>query len=154
MPKGKLAVAALLLLSGPVVIAFGVPNLLEAWASAGWPTAKGQVLVSEVVSTRGRMNSTGYRPRVAYAYSVDGREYKGERISHADEVAKSRQHAQQIAAAYPPAASVTVAYDPDDPAASVLEPGFTAGALAVPGFGLALSAAGGAILVLERRRAT
>lgn len=151
MPRRNLALAALLLVAGPVVVLAGIPNVLDALRSGRWPRVEGLVVQSGIVAG-GSRGSQSYKPLVSYEYTVDGTTYQSFRIGHGDAVAKTKPHAEQIAAKYPTGASVEVAYDPTDPALAVLEPGFHALALALPGFGLALTAAGGAMLVLGRRR--
>lgn len=152
MSKRNLALVVLLLVAGPIVMLAGIPNILDARKSERWPRVQGLVVESSIVAG-GSRGSQSYKPLVSYEYTVDATTYQNDRISHGDQVAKTRQHAEEIAARYPTGASVEVAYDPKTPAQAVLEPGFHAGALALPGFGLALTAVGGVMLLFGRRRA-
>jgi len=152
MSKRYMLVGSACLIIGPIVAAYGTPNLIDAMRSSGWPSVDGLVVASEVVRTGGGRGSTGYRPRVVYQYEVHGKALEADRVSHGEAIAKTQQHASHIVGRYPVGSNVPVFYDPDSPESAALETGFGIGAVAIPGFGAAVFLAGVAYVGLALRR--
>ena len=86
--------------------------------SHDWPTVTGRVVQNMLVTTYGR-----HAPVVAYAYSVDGRDYRRSRIRFGNYTNMNKADAEAILARYPDGGPVEVHYDPDEPGTAVLEPG-------------------------------
>ena len=130
--------AAVGVLSGLVIAGIGVNTARDALASRSWPTTRGVVEQSRVETIRSRRadRSKTYRPRVRYAYEVDGRSYSAERISFGDSAIGLRGPAARIADRYPGGSRVTVHYSPEQPAEAVLVTGLTLGSAGVPLVGL------------------
>lgn len=106
--------AGLAALVGTVLVVRATqPRIDEAWASASWPTAQG-----EIVELRsGRNIGTHLR----YRYEVAGRTYESGRVRLVEKAWADNR--KQVAERYPEGATVSVAYDPQRPERAVLEPG-------------------------------
>ncbi|MDX2146479.1 MAG: DUF3592 domain-containing protein [Planctomycetota bacterium] len=77
--------------------------------------------------------STAYRPKIEYGYTVDGREYTSNRISHSS-WSSTRDRSKRFADAHPPGSTVRAFYDPSNPGSSVLRVGINGGDLALVAF--------------------
>jgi hypothetical protein len=140
------------------VLVIGILNVIKGSESASWPTARGEVLVSEVQSRmestessrgtgsrRKRTTSTTrvYWAELKYSYSVDGASFEGERVDYGMESRSSkRTRADEIVALYPVGEEALVYYDPTDPSEAVLEPGVAGSAIAFPLIGAVLALIG------------
>ena len=120
---GVLAVFAL------VLGGFGIAKYRVGAASTSWPTVEGQVTASGLYSHRSD-DKTVYRPSIVYTYTVDGRQYSGQRIS-AVAAYTSRGRAEASRARYEAGTAVLVYYDPESPGSSVLEPGAGSGVILI-----------------------
>ncbi|MCA9135552.1 MAG: DUF3592 domain-containing protein [Planctomycetales bacterium] len=123
---------------------------LQTWRRAGssqnWPVAQGQVLSSEVVQEEGYLQSdrassrgeptTFYSPHVQYEYVVDGKTYRGERITMMDGSSTDQHRSELIVQEYRPG-PVLVHYDPQAPQNALLKPEDVSGI--VPGVVIALA---------------
>ncbi len=107
--------------------------LFASWRRARmasrWPLARGHIVRSAVERTAqstGRSGSSRRTPVfqavIEYAYTVEGLEYRSQRVSFGATVAGSRSFAEARAARYPAGAEVEVRYAPADPSDAVLEP--------------------------------
>jgi hypothetical protein len=127
--------AALLWLIGAGVLLFlrlglswideGLETRRQIAVSPVWPTTNGVVTASTVDThiPRNPRYDPDYLPRVIFAYAVDGRTYRGERLWPGRAVFGTYNEARRVVERYPRGQPVTVYYDPDDPATAVLEPG-------------------------------
>jgi hypothetical protein len=97
------------------------PTYLSSVASRDWPSVTGVIEASDVQSWTGR-NGTVYDARIYYKYAVNGVQYLGKRVGHADYVS-TPGHAQSIISKYKKGAAVPVYYNPADPSKAVLEVG-------------------------------
>jgi hypothetical protein len=91
--------------------------------SPGWPKARGNVIKSYVrraVTTGG--SNVNVMPEVVYIYSVDGVDYRGNRIFFLEDGTGS-SWSQKKAEKYKVEQQIEVYYNPQDPSISVLEPG-------------------------------
>ena len=80
----------------------------------------GKVIDKGFVHSSGGKGGTTYGARIVYAYTVDGREYEGDRRD-ADEIQTSdRSYARDILAAYSVGQTVDVWYDEREPNVSLL----------------------------------
>jgi Protein of unknown function (DUF3592) len=98
------------------LIAFGSWQAWRVQQAVGYATTVGEVLHSEVERVRDEGSRIGepttytYRPRVEYAYSVEGVHRVGSRVTILDE-ASSERWAEGIARRYAPGQRVNVRYD-------------------------------------------
>ena len=88
-----------------------------------WPRAVGKVLVSKVVrhedsDTEGKRL---HRPLIEFAYRVDGKDYRSQKLQLSSSTAASESWAKGITAKYPVGAAVEVRYNPADPGDAALE---------------------------------
>lgn len=85
------------------------------------PTATGTIIFSEVeVSHDG--DGVTYRPSIRYTYSVDGKQFAGNRYRYG-QMGTNDRSAHRIVASYPVGMQVEVHHDPNDPADAVLRAG-------------------------------
>lgn len=96
--------------------------MAEAHSTRAWPSVPGTVLASYVRVNRGR--GINYTPMVQYAYSVQGKQYTGFRISSV-EYGEPESDAEAVITKYPVGKPTLVHYDPANPLTSVLQPGAT-----------------------------
>jgi len=117
-------------LIGTFVLWRSVTNILDSFASLGWPTTDGVVVKATVTQESSRTSSQQatstimYGADVVYEYTVDGRQFAAGRVSFGDFRSSREQHAHEVGRRYPQGTKVTVHYSPSDPANAVLEPGF------------------------------
>lgn len=104
----------------------GWEALRDGAASVQWASVPARVVSSEVVQSEGE--SAANHPQIAYAYEVNGKTYRGSRISFGS---TDDRTAEQIVGQYYVGAAVPVYYAADDPQRSVLEPGVTFGGGAI-----------------------
>ncbi|MFW6202246.1 MAG: DUF3592 domain-containing protein, partial [Gemmatimonadota bacterium] len=116
---------------GVVMLGFAAWWIVPAWDSLDWTPVEGTIVSAEVdreIRTRrrssgGRTSHTVWIRRADYEYEVDGRVYRGDRVSFEIEGTTDRASAQGWVDRNPAGTAVTVLVDPDDPTASVLERG-------------------------------
>ena len=122
---------------GPLIIApfvfLGVGLLfvilsIRAWrtsrAQATWPSVPGVVRSAAVHRAGFDRERDNYHPRIAYDYTVDGRQFAGEWTGIAGgQGYLTRRGAEKLAAQFPPGATVPLHYDPADPSRSTLRRG-------------------------------
>jgi hypothetical protein len=125
---------------GLIIVAL-VVKLWEVRKASRWPSTTGRVVVSTVQSHKRQPGESGYNfgdteisnePHVEYEYQVNGRKYRGERITIGEKTAGFEL--EGILARYPVGASVTVYYNPDYPEFALLERDLPMGMM-VKGFG-------------------
>lgn len=132
------------LLVGLGLTVVGVKLIIEASAAAGWPSAGGIVVASrlEFHVTEGRKNAV---PKVVYQYTVNGKQYRGDRICIGDSTGAGRPGASETVEKYKVGKAVQVYYDPGDPASSVLDPSFNPSLFIMVVMGLFFSVMGLAV---------
>jgi hypothetical protein len=141
------------LLVGLVVLGWGLRNLTKAAQSDDWPTAEGQIVSSEVRTSRnsssGKNGSSGpsYRADISYRYSVNGASYTGDRVAYGDYGSGNPSHAREIVDRYPAGRDVKVYHDPEKPAECVLEPGTKPQAFILPTVGAVFALVGFGMLI-------
>jgi hypothetical protein len=111
-----------LLIFGLVLGGFGLYRYNLASESASWPSVQGKITYAHAES---RKVKTGhqYLPAVKYSYRVDGKSYRGTRITASDPYQKTLTGAKDILKRYPVGGEVSVYYKPTDPGISLLEAG-------------------------------
>lgn len=108
-----------MIVAGVGLIAFMARRQKLGEESKGWPTASGRIISSEVKSYSSSEGGRKHSPAIAYVYTVEGREYRSDRIAFDEIVAAG--WARQMVNKYPAGAEVLVRYDPRDPSRAVLE---------------------------------
>ncbi len=98
-------------------------SILRGLRSRSWPRVSGEIIVSEVVISRGGRGSKMYAPNVRYAYHVGGRSYEGDRMIYGFTDFYLRRGAEAMIEKYPIGQLVDVYYDPTDPNSAVLKHG-------------------------------
>jgi hypothetical protein len=138
---------------GAVALLMTLGFLLYAVRAAFWPVARGRIVASGAQAYRDwqtidrrRSRRTLYRSSVVYEYEVNGRTYRGDRVTLGVMSSTLPGFARRTAARYPFGSEVDVHYDPKRPSDSVLRP--------VSAMYLILFAAVGAVLWLAWAVAT
>lgn len=93
-----------------------------------------------------------YNAEIEYEFSVEGKDFRGDRVAYGDYGSSSPSHAEDVAGRYPPGKEVTVYYLPENPAECLLEPGASAKAWILPIVGVAFVVAGGVTAVCLPKR--
>ena len=124
----KLLLPITFFILGSAILGFALSGLINGHASTHWPTTEATIIQSKIeqkrVHSAERHGFTNkFRPSVEYIYSVDGKEYQGNRITATDRDGVSREHSQSIIDSYPVDSTVKVYYSADQPENSVLVPG-------------------------------
>lgn len=125
------AVIGIFIAAGLASVWYGVRQVSEAAATAGWPSTQGRIIKADVIRTvegGERMFSdeiAHYSLVFEYQYSVGGRPYTGARIAVGETPPDGPAAARSRIAPYPLNAAVTVYYSPDDPQQSCLAAGTT-----------------------------
>jgi len=99
-----------------------------------WPTTSGDMLAGEAVAAE---SGSGFRIKVRYAYTIDGRRYEGTTFGIQDR-SFSRREAEQLAKRYAAGRMVIVRHAPDDPTRSFIDSTESHLQMIVAGIGLAL----------------
>lgn len=137
-------------LAGIVTLYSGASQLFEAYRSQSWSVASAKVLYSEVESARrsGKRSSyTVYIPAVRYQFSVNSRDYAGNRIGFWNQENRQWASARQQSLDYPVGQTVPVYYNPKRPEQNVLRPGWNWQLLLLPVFGLVFLGIGSLMVV-------
>ncbi len=97
-----------------------------AKACVGWPTAGGEVLVSQVevrkhYDRKRRTTSYTYCPIIRYAYEAGGVRRESSSVRFGQSETGGKGWAERLVAKYPAGSSLVARYDPADPTTSVLE---------------------------------
>lgn len=126
---------SIFLLVGLGLIIFGVSNFMTAKQSETWPKVQGVILKSKVTVNHGD-DSTTYGADVTYRYKVEGKKYKGDKVTVSEISTGNQSRARKIIKRYPVRKKIPVYYNPSKPEESVLEQGITGGNWLLPGIGL------------------
>lgn len=121
-PRDALVIVA----AGAIATFFFGRPVLRSWRSRAWPHAAGTVTSSRAEPRQPDGAGVAGRRRyvrVAYRYTVGGREFAGERYSFfTDRIAHRREEqASEDARRYAKGTRVDVRHDPDDPATAVID---------------------------------
>ena len=119
-----------------LTIFLGIPMMMSAFESSGWPSAEGVITVSEFTTNRDSDNgSVTHGANVAYDYTVNGTLHTGSNVHFGQYGSSDPSYGRGIVNRYPVGKRVGVYYDPDDPSTSVLEPGAGWSSFMVSGIG-------------------
>lgn len=108
-----------------ITLAFDVVLVVSAWRqtrAVNYPSVVGAVVYSRVQEHSDSDGGTTYSPDVRYVYTVEGREYHGDRYRYG-QMASSDRNADRVVASLPVGREVPVFYNPADPADAVLKAG-------------------------------
>ena len=100
----------------------GLYSLFKTKIALSWPEASGSLKSCELVEDSSG-ESTTWRVRVAYDYSVDGHGYSGDRVAFGYSGSSTREEHEAIYEKLNKAATVRVRYNPSKPEESVLGAG-------------------------------
>ena len=100
---------------------FAVGSLIKhSYASLHFASTQGVVISSRIKTTQSSEGGSNAAPRIKYRYSVDGKEYVGERYDFAGGSSSDYSYSQRAVNENPPGKHVTVYYDPAKPAVAIL----------------------------------
>lgn len=130
---GSVFVRVIPVLLGIAFLAIGANVAVKGWSaqkrmrdSREWPTAEATVLRSavEVKSEwhsrrNGRAGSYQYSPEIAYAYTVEGVWYEGNREDFVTKTSSDQSWAEGIVSEHPVGSTLVVRYDPTNPSESL-----------------------------------
>ena len=147
-----------LLLFGLIFLIIGIITLIlgmiawnKARKSTSWPAVPGRILNASVDRVRERDRDsdgdvsieTKYKVDISYQYTVEGKQYIGNRIQFGlPDRMSSSVRAYRIVNQYPQGTEVDVYVDPSQLSNSVLQPGVKLSTLLAPAFGLVFAIAG------------
>jgi hypothetical protein len=122
------------IITGALLLYFGVKGLLMAIESTGWPQTNATVISSSVKryissSSRGR---TQHQAEIQYEFFVQKSRYNGT-LRH---TAPNAGESMRLVERYPKGKQITVYYMPDNPAENLLEPGLKLKTWVMPAGGL------------------
>jgi hypothetical protein len=142
-PRGCGLLIAIVLWAGSAIgFINGLDSLYNSFQSSQttrWSTTTALILKSEVERREpteehrrdparyGQLSRPSYRPRVLYAFDVDGQRYESQRMALEGTVYGSADEAEASLARFPVGSEVTVHYNPAKPDESVLTHAFSWG---------------------------
>ena len=123
------AIFGLIVLAIPVLIGdwMVVDGMVGQALAAGYPSAQGVVVRSEIVEGRTSKGRKTYTHQLAYEFETGGGRHVGTRRRYYDLKASDRDSALAEQHQYPVGRRVTVRHHPDHPADAILEPGVGTG---------------------------
>jgi hypothetical protein len=107
---------------GWFVVVFSLSALLKQHEAESFPHVQGEVLSSQVTTTRGSKGHINYHPSIRYRYDMDGQEYTGWRYRY-DGHPTDSDSANEIVSAHPAGSAIDVYYRPGYPEDCLLCPG-------------------------------
>jgi len=108
---------------GVGILCSGINNLIMANQAESWPATEGKIKSSKCTYYYNMNEGSSYFTHVNYSYTVEGKNYKGDRIAFGYDGSWWRRPTQQIADRLSSAKTVLVRYDPDKPSTAVLSYG-------------------------------
>ena len=131
------------IIGAALTIFLGIPMVMNALESKGWPSTDGVITVSEFTTNRDNDDgSITYGASVAYDYKVNGTPYTGSTVHFGQYGTSDPSYGRGIVNRYPAGKQVRVYYDSGDPSTSVLEPGAGWSSFMVAGIGALFTLAG------------
>ena len=128
------AFGSLFVLIGVGITAFILSRIRKAMQSRYWPRTAGKLENADLEAvnidllTRSRFSGAHdsfqtLKFNFAYTYQVDGKTYRGKRVTFADSTVRTRKAMERILDDYRHQRHVIVHYNPKNPVESVLIPG-------------------------------
>lgn len=108
---------------GLALLAYGLRTAWRAGSAATWPVAEGTLTEAHLDSRSSGESGTTYEIKVAYRYSVAGREYAGWRLAFGYAGGDDKASQERLLAALKGARALEVRYDPSDPEVAALSYG-------------------------------
>lgn len=141
--KATIMLVIMGIVGGALTIFLGIPMVMNALESKGWPSVEGIITVSEFTTNRDRDDgSVTYGASVAYDYTINGISYTGSNVHFGQYGTSDPSYGRGIVNRYPVGAQVPVYYNPDDLSVSVLEPGAEWSSFMVAGIGVLFTLVG------------
>jgi len=115
--------------AGVGAIVFSFHPLENLKDSETWQTTDAVITSSEIQKNETRKKTPGsstyktritYQPKVTFIYTIDGKEYRGDRINFSYQSYSDIKEAKEIQGSYPVDKEISVFYNPEDPAESVV----------------------------------
>ena len=117
----KRKIGLIFLIIGIVFLTVGYFLGKQAEEVKKWPSVKGVVVDSKVVShLDSESNQTMYAPAITYRYKVDGKEFTCSNFGFVNVSYNDGFEAEKIVKSYPVGKEVTVYYNPKNPYKAVL----------------------------------
>jgi len=169
VPKPKIhhpVIAAILLISGVLMLTLGVIFLPATLKSSSWPSTEGRITSYRLeTGIRGKHIKSQYAIALDYKYRVGEKEYEGREFSHASSTIGSLHNSEQDAiheylhdprySKWQRGERVPVFYDPENPSEAVLKTGTSGYAWGVTIIGMAVIGVGiREFLIIRRLRAS
>lgn len=122
--KATIVLVIIGIVGGALTIFLGIPMVMNALESKGWPSVEGIITVSEFTTNRDRDDgSVTYGANVSYNYTVNGVLHTGSNVHFGQYGTSDPSYGQGIVNRYPIGEQIRVYYDPDESSTSVLEHG-------------------------------
>ncbi|MFZ4456507.1 MAG: DUF3592 domain-containing protein [Bacteroidales bacterium] len=115
-----------LISTGSLLALYNLLLIIRARSTKNWDTADGIVLDSELIEFSSSYESaSSFKPRIEYSYSVNGKEYKSNRVYFGSHIMTffNKQNSRKTVTKYPKGVNVIVHYDRLNEKQSVLETG-------------------------------
>jgi hypothetical protein len=113
----------LMAVMGGLAVLLGLKKIVDANATASWPTTTATMLGAEVGKASGA-NTYYWVADLSYRYTVGATTYRSGRYSATGEPGFFlRRTALRIVERHPPGSHAVVAYPPSDPSRGILAPG-------------------------------
>ncbi len=103
----------------------GIHALYKGIRSRSWHVTQGQITESRTVEYIDEDGDHMYRPVIVYTYTVDGREYEGDRIKASLAASSSSNPPKRESSRYQVGDAVDVHYNPQNPYDAALEMGIS-----------------------------
>ena len=117
----KKKVGLIFMVVGAVFLVVGYYLVKKADSVKKWPSVKGVVVQSKVVShLDSESNQTMYSPSITYRYTVNGKEFTSSSYAFVSSSSSRPDFAEKVVSSYPSGKQVVVFYNPENPYKAVL----------------------------------
>jgi hypothetical protein len=149
-------VPPIFLLVGLYLIVASLLKISRAQKSKGWAQTSAEVQSSKFEVHRSTdfegAEAVSYHARVVYKYTVNGIEYRSDRVFFGQGAGTSKAAAKRRVAEYVPGNQLKVYYDPENPKVAVLEPGLHMNVFLFLAFGVAFTTFSSFCLIILARQ--
>ena len=138
LSPGKATVVLIIMgiVGSGITVFWGIPMVMNALASKGWPSVDGVVAVSDFTTNRDSDDgNVTYGASISYDYTVNGAPHMGSNVHFGQYSTSDPSYGRGIVNRYPVGTRMPVYYDPNNPSTSVLEPGAGWSSFMVAGIG-------------------
>jgi len=120
MPRSAILISGLFLAAGiALLIALLLLPLYRSWMARSWREVPCTILTSKVESI-GANGGTTFQIAITYSYTVNGREYRGNRYDFFSRATAGYRSKAEVVRQYAPGTQRHCLVNPDDPAQAVL----------------------------------